>query len=57
MARALDVNFSIVGGKLERYLDDVRGFLIINIDDAHLEKVLNYLQENKLFWEVMDDAN
>ena len=55
MARALDVNFSIVGGKLERYLDDVRGFLIINIDDAHLEKVLNYLQENKLFWEVMDD--
>ena len=55
MARALDVNFSIVGGKLERYLDDVRGFLIINVDDDHLEMVLNYLQANKLFWEVMDD--
>ena len=55
MARALDINFSIVGGKLERYLEDVRGFLIINVGDEHLEKVLNYLQENKLFWEVMDD--
>lgn len=55
MARALDINFSIVGGKLERYLDDVRGFLIINVDDEHLERVLNYLQDKKLFWEVMDD--
>ena len=55
MARALDVNFSIVGGKLERYLNDVRGFLIINVADDHLENVLNYLQAHKLFWEVMDD--
>jgi D-methionine transport system ATP-binding protein len=55
MARTLDIDFSIVGGKLERYLDDVRGFLIINIADEHLEKALNYLQEKKLFWEVMDD--
>ncbi len=53
MARSLDVNFSIVGGKLERYLDDVRGFLIINVGDEHLERVLNYLQEKKLYWEVM----
>ncbi len=56
MARALDINFSIVGGKLERYLNDVRGFLIINVDDEHLEKILNYLQEKQLFWEVMDDG-
>lgn len=55
MARTLDIDFSIVGGKLERYLDDVRGFLIINVNNEHLEKVLNYLQEKKLFWEVMDD--
>ncbi len=55
MARALDVNFSIVGGKLERYMDDVRGFLIINVDDNHLEMVLDYLQERELFWEVMDN--
>lgn len=55
MARELDIDFSIVGGKLERYLDDVRGFLIINVDDEHLERVLNYLQEKQLFWEVMED--
>jgi len=56
MARALDIDFSIVGGKLERYIDDVRGFLIINVADDDLEKVLNYLQEKKLYWEVMDDG-
>lgn len=55
MARTLNIDFSIVGGKLERYLDDVRGFLIINVDDEHLEMVLNYLQEKQLFWEVMED--
>lgn len=55
MARELDVDFSIVGGKLERYVDDVRGFLIINVGDDDLEKVLNYLQERKLYWEVMED--
>lgn len=53
MARALDINFSIVGGKLERYIEDVRGFLIINVHDEELEKVLNYLQEKQLFWEVL----
>ena len=54
MARALDIDFSIVGGKLERYLDDVRGFLIINVEPEHLERVSRYLEEHRLFWEVMD---
>ena len=53
MARELDISFSIVGGKLERYLDDVLGFLIINIPDEHLETVLHYLQEKNLHWEVL----
>lgn len=55
MARALDIDFAIVGGKLERYIDDVRGFLIINVNDDDLEKVLNYLQEMQLYWEVMEN--
>ncbi len=55
MARALNIDFSIVGGKLERYIDDVRGFLIINVNDEELERVLNYLQEKRLFWEVLND--
>lgn len=55
MARELNVDFSIIGGKLERYLDDVRGFLMINVADKDLENVLNYLQKEQLYWEVMDD--
>ena len=54
MARALDIDFSIIGGKLERYTDDVRGFLIINVAHEHLERVCRYLEEKRLFWEVMD---
>jgi D-methionine transport system ATP-binding protein len=54
MARALDISFSIVGGKLERFQEDVRGFLIINVAEEHLDKILCYLRANALFWEVMD---
>ncbi len=54
MARDLDISFSIVGGRLERYLDDVLGFLIINVSDEHKETVLTYLKEKKLYWEVLD---
>ncbi len=55
MVRELGIDFSIAGGKLERYQNDILGFLIINVDDEHLEMVLNYLQEKKLYWQVMDD--
>jgi D-methionine transport system ATP-binding protein len=55
MARALDVDFSVVGGRIERYRDSVMGFLIINVADAHLDRVLEYLKDNRLFWEVMSD--
>lgn len=53
MARELDISFSIVGGKLDRYLDDVLGFLIINVPDEHLEAVYRYLKEKNLHWEVL----
>jgi D-methionine transport system ATP-binding protein len=54
MARDLDISFSIVGGKLERYLDDVLGFLIINVPNEHLEAVTGYMREKKLHWEVLE---
>lgn len=54
MARELDISFSIVGGKLERYLDDVLGFLIINVADEHLDAVTRYMREKNLYWEVLD---
>ena len=53
MARALGIDFSIVGGKLERYLDDVFGFLIINVQDKDLDAVLQYLKTQNLFWEIL----
>ncbi len=56
MARELDVDFSIVGGRLERYQDDMLGFSIINVADEHLEIILNYLQSKNLFWEVMENG-
>lgn len=54
MARALGIDFSIVGGKLERYLDDVFGFLIINVQDQNIDAVLRYLKEQRLYWEILE---
>ncbi|MGE4487383.1 MAG: methionine ABC transporter ATP-binding protein [Synergistaceae bacterium] len=56
MARELDIDFSVVGGRIERYRDTVMGFLIINVSDADLEKVISWLKENGMFWEVMKNA-
>ena len=56
MARELDINFSVVGGRIERYRDTVMGFLIINVSDADLEKVISWLRDNGMFWEVMKNA-
>lgn len=54
MVRELDINFSIVGGRLERYRDAVMGFLLINVARGDLERVTAWLGANKMFWEVMD---
>ena len=55
MARTLNLNFSIVGGKLERYLDDVFGVLIINVRDEDKDAVLDYLEREHLYWQVLTD--
>ena len=56
MARELDIDFSVVGGRIERYRDDVMGFLIINVPDSEVERVLEWLKNKGMFWEVMDNA-
>jgi len=56
MARELDTDFSVVGGRIERYRDDVMGFLIINVDDKDVERVLCWLKNKGMFWEVMNDG-
>lgn len=54
MARDLGISFSIVGGRLERYQDDVLGFLIINVPEQQLEAVLEYMRSKNLRWEIID---
>ena len=56
MARELGIDFSIVGGRIERYRDEVMGFLIINVADSDLERSLEWLSKQGVFWEVLDDG-
>ena len=51
MARDLDINFSIICGKLEKYRQDVLGSLVINILDEHKEKITKYLDSKGVRWE------
>lgn len=53
MARELDIDFSIVWGKLERFRDDVLGSLVINIEDSKYKSVSDYLNKRKVWWEVI----
>ncbi len=56
MARELDIDFSIAGGMLERYLDDVMGYLIINVPPEQVERVVAYMREKGLYWSVLDGS-
>ncbi|UEL48338.1 methionine ABC transporter ATP-binding protein [Terrisporobacter hibernicus] len=51
MARDLDINFSIICGKLEKYGEDILGSLIINVDNDNREKIKDYLNWKKVRWE------
>ena len=53
MARELDIDFSIVWGKLERFRDDVLGSLVINIKENQKDKVVKYLTSKYMPWEVI----
>lgn len=53
MARDLDIDFSIVWGKLERFRDDVLGSLVINIKESQRNEVEKYLTSKNMPWEVI----
>lgn len=57
VARELDIDFSIVWGKLERFREDVLGSLIINVNEKDLSKITQYLDNSFVTWEVINDAN
>lgn len=53
MARELEIDFSIVGGKLEKFREDVLGSLVINIDKSQKDMVLSYLEYKDIILEVL----
>ena len=53
MARELEIDFSIVGGKLEKCREDVLGSLVINIDKSQKDMVLSYLEDKDIILEVL----
>jgi len=53
MAKDLNVNFSIVWGKLENFSGTVLGSLVINIEDKDRERILNYLTLKGIALEVI----
>ena len=53
MARELNIDFSIVWGKLERFRDDVLGSLVINIKEKQKDEVIKYLKSKNMQWEVI----
>ncbi|MGL5693988.1 MAG: methionine ABC transporter ATP-binding protein [Peptostreptococcaceae bacterium] len=57
MARNLDINFSIVFGKLEKFRDDILGSLIINVSEEYGDKVKEYLRSEDLRWEEIDNES
>lgn len=54
MSRELDIDFSIVWGKLEKFRDQVLGGLVINIDEKDKERVLKYLEGKDILLEVLE---
>ena len=53
MARELNIDFSIVGGRLEKFRDEVLGSLTINIDEKDREEVMKYLSSKDVILEVL----
>ena len=53
MARTLDIDFNIVWGKLEEINTHIVGNIVINIKDKEKEKVLDYMKDKDIVWEVL----
>ncbi|MGO0901200.1 methionine ABC transporter ATP-binding protein [Clostridioides difficile] len=53
MARELNIDVSIIFGKLEQFKEDILGSLIINVSDKSGEQVKQYLTSKGIRWEKM----
>jgi D-methionine transport system ATP-binding protein len=56
MARELDIDVSIIFGKLEQFKDDILGSLIINIPSENGEKVREFLRDKNIRWEDLTNG-
>ena len=54
MARELEIDFSIVWGKLEKFRSEVLGGLVINISEEDKDKVIKYLENKDILLEVIE---
>ncbi|TQR32990.1 methionine ABC transporter ATP-binding protein [Campylobacter sp. MIT 99-7217] len=52
MARELNIDFNIVWGKIEKLNDIALGNLVININENHKDKVLEYIDKSGVLWEL-----
>ena len=57
MARELDIDVSIVFGRLEKFKDDVLGSLIINVPDKNGKAVKKFLTDKDIRWEEIENVN
>lgn len=53
MARELNMDFNIVWGKLEEINTHIVGNMVINIKEEERQKVLEYIKEHDIVWEVL----
>ena len=53
MARKLDMDFNIVWGKLEEINSHIVGNIVINIQENEKDKVLEYMKDKDIVWEVL----
>lgn len=56
MARTLNVDFSIVGGNLEKYRDGVLGTITINTEEKNVDLITDYYTGNNVKWKVIDNG-
>lgn len=54
MARELEIDFSIVWGKLEKFRADILGGLVINVKEEDKDKVIKYLESKNILLEVIE---
>lgn len=55
MARDLGVDFDIVWGKLEKFGGDVLGSLVINVKDEDYDKIINYIKQTDVKFELVKE--